>query len=97
MRGIAKVGDKVSEVSNTDGDTTDYVIATGSPNVFINGKACARKGDLDSDGDPVLTGSDSIFINGIPAARIGDDVADDDHPGGNPKRITGGSLDVFVP
>lgn len=94
-KGIATVGDKVSEVNNTDGDTTDYVIATGSPSVFINGKAVARLGDLDSDGDPIITATAGVFVNGIPAARIGDDVADDDHPGGNPKKITSCSPNVL--
>jgi uncharacterized Zn-binding protein involved in type VI secretion len=93
-RAIARVGDKVSEVRNTDGDQTDYVIATGSPSVFINGKAVARLGDKDSDNDPITSASPSVFVNGIPAARIGDDVADDDDPGGDPKKIVEGSKNV---
>ncbi|MGE9553172.1 RHS repeat-associated core domain-containing protein [Erwinia amylovora] len=54
------------------------VIATGSHNVFINGKpaviatdsmvACAK----DAGAQQMAEGSSRVFINGLPAARIGD-------------------------
>lgn len=60
-------------------------LVTGSPNVFVNGRAAVRVGvDAFADhGCPdhsphsavVSSGSASVFINGAPAARIGDPVS----------------------
>jgi len=62
---------------------TPYAIATGSPNVFVNGKPVATLGSIST---PHLTyakkcfphvaavsfGSTSVFVNGLPIARLGD-------------------------
>lgn len=59
-----------------------YVIATGSSDVFINGRAAARVGDVSTPHlvpakkcfthvAPIISGSSSVFINGRPAARVG--------------------------
>ncbi|MFT8947585.1 MAG: PAAR domain-containing protein [Acetobacter aceti] len=50
-------------------------IASGSPNVFINGRSAARVGDIATCNGPldkISEGSASVFINGKPAARMGD-------------------------
>ena len=59
--------------------------AQGSPNVFVNGIAWSRQGDLNTvhllPGDPcpphtapITTGSTTVFINGKGAGRIGDAI-----------------------
>lgn len=79
-----------------------YVIATGSPNVFINGLPAARVGDVSSvhlmpAGDkcvphvaPIVTGSPTVFVNGLPMARVGDYL-------GTCTVIISGSPTVFTP
>ena len=64
-----------------------YVIATGSPNVFVNGKPMAAVGDSSSPhkkpGIPVCPGhvasisqgSSSVRVNGRAVARVGDALA----------------------
>lgn len=59
----------------------------GSPDVFINGRAACRQGDLTVSHlrpagricvphtAPVSRGSRSVFINGKPAARQGDPIS----------------------
>jgi len=61
-----------------------YVIASGSPDVLIEGKPAARVGDTSTThlmpggkhcvphAAPIATGSATVFINGRPAARVGD-------------------------
>ena len=61
-----------------------YTIATGSPDVFINGQPAARVGDTSTShlrhGSPrcvphvstIAAGSSSVFVNGRPLARVGD-------------------------
>ncbi len=75
-----------------------YVIATGSLDVFINGKPAARVGDFSSPHlgpkckphvAPIVTGSLSVFINGKPAAHVGSIL-------GGCTAVATGSLDVFV-
>lgn len=69
----------------------------GSPNVFINNKACHRLGDGwpphccgNSCHDSVTVGGSSVcFINGKPCARIGDPLNCGD-------RCNTGSPNVFV-
>jgi uncharacterized Zn-binding protein involved in type VI secretion len=39
-------------------------LANGSPNVFVNGKAMGRVGDLHSGGEVIVTGSGNVFVNG---------------------------------
>lgn len=63
-----------------------YVIATGSTDVFINGRPAARVGDISSPHKvparicfnhvaPIVIGSTSVFINGRPAAYVGSYLA----------------------
>jgi uncharacterized Zn-binding protein involved in type VI secretion len=58
--------------------------AEGSPNVFVNGRALSRQGDLNTVHDepsgsdcsphaaPIETGSTTVFVNGKGCGRIGD-------------------------
>ena len=81
---VARVGDLFVD--------TD-AIASGSPDVFINGIACARLSDpttghtLPGHGFypsvPITTGSGSVFVNSLPIARLTDSHAvhcDPPHP-----------------
>jgi uncharacterized Zn-binding protein involved in type VI secretion len=96
MAGIARVGDGISC------DPTNNVIASGSPNVFVNGKAAARKGDPTTahphgSAATILGGnSKHVYINGIEAAIIGD--LDSPHGSGSHVNavIVGGSSDVKI-
>jgi len=60
-----------------------YVIAEGSPDVFVNGKPVARKGDQStshlrpgspcpSHVAPIEGSSSTVFVNGRGLARVGD-------------------------
>lgn len=75
MPGLTRVGDLESGHDGYE----PVRLATGSPNVFINGRRAGRVGDVyEAHGghrDVITSGSPSIFINGRPAARIGDSVA----------------------
>ena len=77
-----------------------YVIATGSPNVFVNGRPVAARGDVSSPHlrpgkpcpghvAPIATGSGTVFVNGRPVARIGDPLA-------GCTLVATGSTDVFT-
>ena len=78
-----------------------YVIATGSPNVFVNNKPMAAVGDKSSPhtlpAKPVclphvasiIAGSGSVFVNGRPVARVGDPLA-------GCTLVATGSPDVFT-
>lgn len=49
-------------VTHTCGHTShDSVLATGSPTVFVNGKALARIGDAVACGSVVASGSGNVF------------------------------------
>jgi uncharacterized Zn-binding protein involved in type VI secretion len=59
--------------------------AQGSPNVFVNGIAWSRQGDLNtshllpgspcpSHQAPITLGSTTVFVNGKGAGRIGDAI-----------------------
>ena len=63
-----------------------YTIATGSPNVFVNGLPVATLGSISTPHfmfakkcfphvAPVSFGSTSVFVNGLPIARLGDPLA----------------------
>ena len=63
-----------------------YVIAAGSSDVYINGIAAARQGDIvtghllpglpcPAHAPPIAKGSRTIFVNNRPLARVGDPVA----------------------
>ncbi|WP_315985809.1 PAAR domain-containing protein [Vibrio quintilis] len=77
-------------------------IVAGSPDVSINGKPAARKGDTvllhacpcpqvphGVHGRAINAGSSNVSINGKPAARVGDAI----NCGGS---VAAGSGDVFI-
>lgn len=73
-------------------------LATGSPNVFINGRAAGRVGDSyvphgcinhPSHSGTIASGSASVFINGKAAGRVSDPVS----CGGT---VAEGSSNVFI-
>jgi uncharacterized Zn-binding protein involved in type VI secretion len=81
-----------------------FVIATGSPDVFVNGLPLAALGDITSPHlrEPpayifpcplhvgvIYSASQKVFVNGRPAARIGDKLFDC-------TLIATGSFDVFA-
>lgn len=80
MGGITRVGDKC-----TGHDACPPVaLASGSPNVFINGRSAGRAGDpYEAHGckdhpshvGTIASGAPHVFINGRPAARVGDSVS----------------------
>jgi uncharacterized Zn-binding protein involved in type VI secretion len=105
MPGAARVGDAESGScpvgpggSSSAGPLT---IASGSPNVFINGKQAARTGDpygsvhvafekpYPTHGVTCGQGSGKVFINGKPAFRKGDSTS-------CPSTQEGGSGNVFI-
>ena len=77
-----------------------YTIAQGSPDVSVNGRPLARKGDLStshllpgspcpSHVAPIQGCSSTVFANGIGIARVGDALS-------GCTAIAEGSPDVFV-
>ena len=77
MPAVARIGDQ--DVPHCSG----HNVATGSSNVFANGRGVARRGDSCTPhllpGSPCPThsatisgGSGSVFVNGRPMARVGD-------------------------
>ena len=59
-------------------------LTSGSPNVFVNGKAAGRVGDTyaphgcvvhPAHAGAISSGSGSVYINGKPAGRVGDSVS----------------------
>ena len=94
MPAQTRVGD-----ANTGHDACPQTtLASGSPNVFINGIPAGRVGDPyvphscpahSSHVGTIASGSGTVFINGIPAGRIGDSVS----CGGT---VAAGSPNVFV-
>lgn len=97
MPAVARIGDPFSTGHPCDGSST---IAQGSGDVFANGIAVSRVGDMSTThnilvGDicvphavPIAAGSGTVFANGIAVARIGDAI--------DAGAITGGSGDVFA-
>ncbi|MEJ1268281.1 PAAR domain-containing protein [Pantoea ananatis] len=71
------------------------VIATGSHNVFINGRPAALATDSmvecakDAGSQQMAEGSSRVYINGLPAARLGDQTT----CGG---KVMTGSADVII-
>lgn len=84
------------------------VIASGSPNVFINNKPVARLGDMTTGHTlpghgfyppvPITSGSGLFFANNLPAARLTDThgIHCDPHPDCHDSIISTGSGDVFA-
>lgn len=80
---------------------SSYTIATGSENVFIDGRAVARNGDSSTvhqkpSGNKcvphvsqIIATSNSVFINGRPVAVVGDRLSEC-------TQIVQGSETVFI-
>lgn len=94
MRPAARLGDPCIP------HCSPMVIATGSPNVLINGRPAACLGDSVTPHlmpakkcfphtSVITTGSATVFINGRPAARIGDSLM-------MCTAVAGGSVDTFI-
>lgn len=94
MPAVTRTGD-----ANTGHDACPpTTLASGSPNVFVNGKAVGRVGDPyvahgckdhPSHVGTIATGAPCVFVNGKAVGRIGDAVS----CGGT---VAQGSSDVFV-
>lgn len=70
MPKVARRGDKCSGHPKIGIHTS----LQGSPDVFANGRAVTREGDIWSEG--VLTkGSSTVFVNGKGCGRIGDSLS----------------------
>lgn len=95
MTGVARAGD--SGMVHCSG----YVIASGSSDVFVNGRPAARVGDSSSvhlrpvgkkcfpHVATISAGSTSVLVNGRPIARVGSPLA-------GCTFIISGSSDVIV-
>jgi len=101
MPGAARVGDTTlcwEEVKDDEGNTRcealTNAIATGSPNVLINGSPAARLGDVTTHPCTITTGSPTVLINGQPAARIGDLLSCQCEE--NQGNIATGSINVLI-
>jgi uncharacterized Zn-binding protein involved in type VI secretion len=100
MPAVARVGDPAS--INHETCSVEAQAETGSPNVFINGIACHRVGDVNTShtesapncnphSTALVVGSGSVFINGISAARVSDTYACGSHLiSGSPNVFAGG-------
>lgn len=108
MTHVALLGDRIDGLHPTLAGVFPFsgVIATASQNVFINGKAAVRVGDISNDSCPVEApaivhstvsiGSNKVFINGQKAA-YGATQQMIPHAGASVAEITGGgSTTVFI-
>ena len=80
---------------------TSYTIATGSDNVFIDGKPVARNGDSSTAHQKpqgskcvphvstIITSNSTVFVNGKPVAVVGDRLSEC-------TQIVEGSTSVFI-
>ena len=89
---------RVGDINTGHDSCAPVPLGSGSPDVFINGRAAGRVGDTyavhgcdihPSHSGHISSGSSSVFINGKPAGRIGDAVS----CGGS---VAEGSPDVFI-
>ena len=80
MPAVTRIGD--ADVPHCSGMTR----AEGSPDVFCNGIAVSRQGDVNtshklpgvpcpSHAAPIATGSATVFVNGKGCGRIGDAIS----------------------
>lgn len=85
MPAVGRVGDQCNHIPPPTPDWSKHTIAEGSSNVFVNGKACGRKGDdvdihkkgntthfPDNKKPTIAEGSSTVFVNGKAIARKGD-------------------------
>ena len=81
MPAVTRIGD--ADVAHCSGMSR----AAGSGNVFVNGIAVSRQGDVNtghllpggrscpSHAAPIATGSTTVFINNVGCGRVGDAIA----------------------
>lgn len=80
MPAVTRVGD--ADVAHCSG----MVRAQGSGNVFVNGIALSRQGDINTvhllpgspcpaHNAPIASGSSKVFVNGKGAGRVGDAIS----------------------
>jgi len=80
MPAVTRIGD--ADVAHCSGMTR----AVGSPDVFANGIAISRQGDVNtghllpgapcpSHSAPIASGSSTVFINGKGCGRVGDGIS----------------------
>ena len=95
MPAVARVGDAGAV------HCSSYTIATGSSDVFIDGRAVARNGDSStvhqkpsgkkcvSHVSQIIASGSTVFVNGLPIAVVGDKLSDC-------TQIIEGSESVFI-
>ena len=78
MAAVCRIGD--ADVTHCSG----MVRAAGSPNVFVNGRAISRQGDINTPhvlpavpvcighSAAIVSGSRTVRINGLGCGRVGD-------------------------
>ncbi len=80
MPAVTRVGD----VNTGHDDCPPVALASGSPDVFINGIPCGRVGDAynshsclvhDPHVGTIASGAPNVFINGKACGRVGDAVS----------------------
>lgn len=80
MPAVTRIGD--ADVPHC----SSMVRAQGSPNVFVNGRAISRRGDLNTGhlrpgspcpghAAPIAVGSSTVFVNGKGVGRVGDSIS----------------------
>jgi len=84
----------VGHASPTPGPFHKTAYATGSPDVFVNGKKCTRITDTTACGDPAVVGSATVFANGLKVHRKGDGTGG--HASWVPNASASGSPNVFA-
>ena len=73
MAGITRVGDAhQGHASATPNPFHKTTYASGSSNVFVNGKAAVRENDATGCGDKAVGKSSTVIVNGKGVHRIGD-------------------------
>jgi len=82
MPKVTRIGDEEENTCNPGYDCCPHhrvgTNATGSPNVFVNGKKVHRVNDTGPTNCPhggtfeSISGSPNVFVNGKPVTRIGD-------------------------
>lgn len=89
---------RVGDINTGHDSCAPVPLGSGSPDVFINGRAAGRVGDAyavhgcdvhPSHAGHIFSGSSSVFINGKSAGRVGDSVS----CGGS---VAEGSPNVFI-
>ena len=95
MPGVVRIGDAhVGHASPTPSPFHQTTYASGSGDVFVNGKGAVRIGDTTGCGDPAVGSSPDVFVNGILVHRLGD--ATGGHGSWVPNASASSSSNVFA-